>query len=99
MVDKANRALRGADSSLAYCRQLFEKVRGLYSSNEGTWLAIDIEAWELDHTMITEFGWSSLTWSGKDEVEKMGHMIVKENFSYTNHQHVQGARDVSHSYL
>ena len=99
MVEKANRALKGADSALAYYRQIFEKVRALYSANKGTWLAVDIEAWELDHTAITEFGWSSFAWDGKNEVESRGHMIVKENYSLTNHQHVQSARDVSVSRL
>ena len=75
-------------------RQNFERVRSLYNSRRGTWLAIDIEAWEKDHTAVTEFGWSILKRDGEDATTEDGHWIVKENRLLRNGQYVPDARDV-----
>ena len=100
-VDKTNKALKGADTALLYYRQNFEKVRALYGPKKGTWLALDIEAWEMMNTEVTEIGWSSFVWGdpekGQPDVEDNGHIIVKENLSLTNHVYMpeaRGMRDV-----
>ena len=80
---------------MAYFRANFEKVREFYASKKATWLAVDIEAWEMDHTVVTECGWSYVRWEGDREISDRGHYIVKENVIYTNGKYVPNARDVS----
>lgn len=99
MVDKNNRKLKGTDSALASFRIMFDKVRDFYASRKATWLAIDIEAWEMDHTVITECGWSYLRWDGDAEIADHGHYIVKENRIYTNGKYVPNERDVSSTFI
>jgi hypothetical protein len=55
---------------LAAIRQIFERVRAAYGACRGTWIAADFEAWERDHTVITEFGFAELKWSPVDEEQK-----------------------------
>ncbi|EJD01095.1 uncharacterized protein FOMMEDRAFT_141811 [Fomitiporia mediterranea MF3/22] len=93
MIDKNNKKLKGTDSALTSFRQNFEKVRDLYASRKGTWLAIDIEAWEMDHSVVTECGWSYLRWDGETEITDRGHYVVKENAIYTNGKYVPNARE------
>ena len=95
MIDKNNKKLKGTDSALTSFRQNFEKVRDLYASRKGTWFSIDIEAWEMDHTVVTECGWSCLRWDGEMEITDRGHYIVKENAIYKNGKYVPNAREVS----
>ena len=98
MIDKNNKKLKGTDSSLNSIRQTFDKVQKFYSSENGTWLAIDLEAYEMNHAIITEFGYSWLRWEGENEVTETGHYIVKENKFYTNGRYVADNRDVRPSY-
>ena len=72
----------------------FERVRTLWTEKVGTWLAIDLEQWEYDHTALTELGWSVVCWEADERVEECGHWIVKENMQYQNHNYVKGNRDV-----
>ncbi|THH08648.1 hypothetical protein EW145_g2569 [Phellinidium pouzarii] len=92
-VDKNNRRLKGTNTALMSFRQIFEKVRTYWGDKAGTWLAIDFEAWEMQHSVVTECGWSYLRWDGNEEVEKHGHYIVKEHMTYTNGKYVPNARD------
>lgn len=64
---------------------MFERVRALWAEKKGVWCALDFEAWDGDHKMITEVGWSLVRWVDGKEVEEMGHLIVKEHMYYTNH--------------
>lgn len=52
---------------MAAIRQIFERVRASYGECRGTWIAADFEAWERDHTVITEFGFAELKWSPVDD--------------------------------
>ncbi|OBZ70193.1 Good for full DBP5 activity protein 2 [Grifola frondosa] len=83
-IDKNNRRLKGADSLLAARRLAFERTRTLWSKNTGAWLSVDFEAWDRDHTMLTEFGYSLVYWDKNEEVRERGHFIVKEHRGYTN---------------
>jgi hypothetical protein len=85
MIDKNNRKLKGTDSNLSARRLMFERVRALWSEQRGVWCAVDFEAWDMDHRVITEFGWSTLRWVGGEPVEDMGHLIVGKHRGYTNH--------------
>lgn len=67
-------------------RQTFEKIRAYWKT--GTWLAVDFEAWEMDHHVITEFGWSYVRWKENEETAKTGHFLVKENMLYRNSKYV-----------
>ncbi|KAI0032045.1 hypothetical protein K488DRAFT_78728 [Vararia minispora EC-137] len=94
-IDKMNKRLKkggGADSGLTARRIVFEHVRSLWLQNRGVWCAIDIEAWEMDSTMLTEFGWSFVRWENGQAVEERGHFIVKENRWYTNGKYVPERR-------
>lgn len=75
-------------------RSIFEKSRLYWSSKKGTWIAIDFEAWEYDHKVLTEFGYSLVRWEDGTEASETGHWIVKEHKQYINGTYVKGARDV-----
>jgi len=84
-IDKMNRRLKGTGTRLAARRLAFERIRTFWSSHQGIWLAIDFENWDRDHTVYTEFGWSSLHFGeGGKDVEENGHWIVDEYKTYRN---------------
>ncbi|THH32888.1 hypothetical protein EUX98_g1293 [Antrodiella citrinella] len=84
IIDKNNRRLKGTGTRLAARRLAFERIRALWSSKQGIWLAIDFENWDRDHTVYTEFGWSSLRFEDGKEIEESGHWIVDEYRTYMN---------------
>jgi hypothetical protein len=55
---------------------------------------LDFEAWELDHTVITEFGWSLVRWENGKELNENGHLIIDEHTKYTNGSYVPEYREV-----
>ena len=74
----------------------FERVRSYWVAKVGTWLALDFESWEREHSMLLEVGWSLFQWDDEGkEVNTMAHLIVKERMQYQNGTYVQGNRDVS----
>ncbi|KAI0335439.1 hypothetical protein GY45DRAFT_1316760 [Cubamyces sp. BRFM 1775] len=81
-IDKNNKRLRGTGTLLTSRRFAFEKARTLWAAKLGTWCAIDFEAWDMDHTLLTEFGWSLASWKDGVLVRENGHLIVKEYRSY-----------------
>ena len=85
MIDKNNRKLKGTDSNLNARRLMFERMRSLWSEKRGVWCSVDFEAWDLDHRVITEFGWSTVSWNDGELVEDMGHLIVAKHRTFTNH--------------
>lgn len=72
------------DPTLNARRDIFERVRSLWAQKQGIWCALDFEAWDRDHTLLTEFGWSIVRWDGETKVEEQGHLTVKEHRYYTN---------------
>jgi hypothetical protein len=94
-IDKANKRLKGSSALLKSRRTLFEQVRTFWFDRVGTWLALDFEGWELDHNVITEFGWASVRRGSGTDVRTAGHVVLKENRSYRNHQYVPDMQDVS----
>ncbi|KAL5527327.1 hypothetical protein ACEPAG_6118 [Sanghuangporus baumii] len=90
-VRKNSRKVRN-DTILAAHRYNFEKVRNLYACKKGSWLAIDIEAWTLLRSAITEFGWSYFRTNGDKEMQEQGHYIVKKNTNLRNGQYIADAR-------
>jgi len=55
--------------------------------------AIDFEAWERDHTLITEFGWSFIRLDpDRPLIEGKGHLIVEEARGYVNSVFVKDCR-------
>ncbi|KAI6163017.1 hypothetical protein EDD17DRAFT_1693935 [Pisolithus thermaeus] len=83
-IEKNNKRLKGVDPTLNARRDIFERVRSLWTQQQGTWCALDFEAWDRDHTLLTEFGWSTVRWDCGSKVEEQGHLIVKERRYYTN---------------
>ena len=98
-VDKNNRKLKGADSQLVSLRQKFERVRNYWNEKRGSWLAIDFEQWEMDSSMLTEFGYSCVEFIDGKEHQTDGHLIVKEYESYNNFKYIQGNKDVRARHL
>jgi hypothetical protein len=72
---------------------MFEKVRTLWACKVGTWFALDFEAWDRDHSLLTEFGWSATRWEDGRKISELGHIIVKERRGYTS-TYVRQWRDV-----
>lgn len=94
MIDKNNKRLKGSNPQLTHRRHLFERVRAFWAAKKGVWCAVDFEAWERDHTVLTEFGWSIIGWKDSSPVEDRGHLIVDEARLYTNTQYVPDYRYV-----
>jgi len=95
-LDKNNKRLRGSNPALVFLCHAFQRVRELVSAKRGTWLAIDFEGWERDHTVITEMGYSILKWDEQgNEKRECGHWIVKEGEKYRNGTFVPDFRYVS----
>jgi hypothetical protein len=86
----------GGDGRLTLRRLNFDRVRSYWAAKTGTWLALDFESWEREHTMLLECGLSVVRWDEqKQEVNEQHHLIVKEYMQYQNSQYVQGNRDAS----
>ncbi|KAJ7682700.1 hypothetical protein DFH06DRAFT_1161883 [Mycena polygramma] len=86
-IDKNNKRLKGSNPTLLARRDAFERVRKYWATKTGTWFALDFEEWERDHSIITEFGYSSIHWENGTKVENCGHYTVKEYAMYTNGQY------------
>jgi hypothetical protein len=95
VIDKNNKRLKGSNPLVTHRRYIFERVRSFWREKKGIWCALDFEAWELDHTVLTEFGWSFVGWDNGIGVEEHGHLIVDEARTYTNSQYVPDHRYVS----
>ncbi|PPQ77435.1 hypothetical protein CVT25_011017 [Psilocybe cyanescens] len=91
-IDKNNKRLKGSNPLVTHRRHLFERVRTFWAEKRGVWCALDFEAWERDHTILTEFGWSLTGWKDGSLVEDRGHFIVEEARAYTNSQYVPDYR-------
>ncbi|EPQ59436.1 hypothetical protein GLOTRDRAFT_35133 [Gloeophyllum trabeum ATCC 11539] len=92
-IEKNNKRLRFVDGVLMKRRHLFERVRTFWAEETGIWCALDFESWEYDHTVLTEFGWSLIRWENGKEIDEQGHLIVKENRTYSNGTYVPDYRD------
>jgi hypothetical protein len=53
----------------------FERARACWQARAGTWLALDFEQWERDHTLVTECGWARIR--PRDEARAEGHLVVR----------------------
>ncbi|KAF8897628.1 hypothetical protein BD779DRAFT_1491863 [Infundibulicybe gibba] len=87
-ITKNNKRLKGSGSGLNSRRDLFERVRTFWREKKGVWCSLDFEAWEYEHEMITEFGWSLIRWENGEEVSEHGHLIIDEHQKYTNSKYV-----------
>ncbi|KAJ7283553.1 hypothetical protein C8J57DRAFT_1292881 [Mycena rebaudengoi] len=81
-IDKNNKRLKGSNAFLTSRRDLFERVRTLWDSKIGTWCSLDFEAWEYEHGLITECGYSYVRWEDSVEVKQQAHFRL--NTSYRN---------------
>ncbi|KAJ7094673.1 hypothetical protein B0H15DRAFT_134153 [Mycena belliarum] len=63
-------------------RFMFERVRALWTAKRGVWCALNLSAWELDHTAISDVGWSLTCWEDASESTQRTHLVVKENQAY-----------------
>ncbi|KAF8974470.1 hypothetical protein BDZ97DRAFT_25748 [Flammula alnicola] len=92
IIDKNNKRLKGSNPLVTHRRHLFERVRNFWTGKKGVWCALDFEAWERDHTLLTEFGWSLVGWNAGTQVEDHGHFIVEEAKAFRNSQYVPDHR-------
>ncbi|KAF9055425.1 hypothetical protein BDZ89DRAFT_1056015 [Hymenopellis radicata] len=90
-IEKNNKRLKNSNSSLTARRDTFERVRNLYSQKKSSWVAIDFEEWEYDHTVITELGVSALHWEGSAEVIEDAHYMISAT-EYRNGKYVADNR-------
>ncbi|KAF5344148.1 hypothetical protein D9758_008845 [Tetrapyrgos nigripes] len=91
--NKINKKISKSNNSvLANRRRNFEQARNIFLEKKAPWLAIDFEGWEMEHGMITEFGYSALHFENGQEVVEDGHWIVKERQLYTNGKYVPDNR-------
>jgi len=60
-------------------------------NDEKLFLCLDIEAFEFDQKILTEFGWCIFRKDGT--IDKKIHAIVKENIKYRNKKHVPDNRE------
>jgi hypothetical protein len=63
-------------------RAMFERARTLWEAKQGVWCALNFAAWEVDHTAISDVGWSLIRWESGTEVSERAHLVVKENQTY-----------------
>ncbi|KAF7332087.1 hypothetical protein MKEN_00089200 [Mycena kentingensis (nom. inval.)] len=76
-------AYLAANPKLVERRALFERVRQLVATKTGVWCALNIAAWERDHTVLSDAGWSSISWDDAGaEVAQNGHCVVAKNQTY-----------------
>lgn len=94
-IEKNNKRLKGANPLLSHRRNLFERVRTFWAEKKGVWCAIDFEAWEMEHTLLTEFGSSFIGWQDNRMISEQQHLIVEEALLYRNSKYVPDYRDVS----
>ncbi|KAJ7590945.1 hypothetical protein C8J56DRAFT_934289 [Mycena floridula] len=92
-VDKYNKRLKTSNPTLTSRQREFERAQTFIKVKRGAWLALDIENWEKDHTIITEVGFSCLFWEDGKEVHENGHFIVKESDYYLNGTYVPERRE------
>jgi hypothetical protein len=92
-ISKNNKRLKGASASLNSRREMFERIRALWATKVGVWCAIDFEAWDRDHTLLTEVGWSLVEWRDGVMIEENVHLIVAERRGYKS-TYVEQWRDV-----
>ncbi|KAF8917973.1 hypothetical protein CPB85DRAFT_1374067 [Mucidula mucida] len=90
-IEKNNKRLKNSNSSLTARRDTFERVRNLYSQKKASWIAIDFEEWEYDHTVITELGVSALHWEGSEQVFEDAHYMISAT-EYRNGKYVADNR-------
>lgn len=94
-LDKDNKRLKGTNTTLTSRRITFERVRSLWAAKKGTWCAIDFEAWDRDHTLLLEVGWSIVQWTESgEEVSHQTHLVVQERRKFYN-TYVPSYPDVS----
>lgn len=84
VIEKNNKKLRGTSTLLGTRRLNFDRARSFWQAQRGAWLAIDFEAWDRDHSVLLEFGYSSVQWRDGQKIEDKGHLIVKEHGKYFN---------------
>ncbi|KAI5474903.1 ribonuclease H-like domain containing protein [Pseudohyphozyma bogoriensis] len=53
------------------------RVKERFARRKGKWIAIDVETWEHDHGVITEVGWSFLSWDSD------GQRVRKDRHHYS----------------
>jgi hypothetical protein len=77
IADEMKRATNEANMVSTGPREPFSRLRDAFLSlreRRGSLLAIDVEAWEINHASILEVGWSVVSWSqGQDQEQRETH--------------------------
>lgn len=94
VLEKNNKKLKGTSTLLGTRRLNFDRARAFWLGQHGAWLSIDFEAWDREHTVLLEFGYSWVQWRDGQKIEDKGHLIVKEHKKYFN-TYVPNFREVS----
>ncbi|KAF7301751.1 hypothetical protein MIND_00740700 [Mycena indigotica] len=91
-IDKENKRSKNAPNSLASLRVAFERTRTAWNAKRGTWIAIDVEDWELAHKVLLEFGYSLIYFDGDKEHSEDAHFTFSSTLSCHNGQYVADNR-------
>jgi hypothetical protein len=95
-LDRNNKRVKNVSGLLKARLQVFEQIREAWQSGHGTWLAMDFESWERDHTLVTEFGWASVSHRNNENLREQGHFKIKyKDAVYANGTFVADNREVS----
>ena len=79
----SKKATRGSKETLLGTHLLnVDRARSFWLAKRGGRLAIDFEAWGRDHTVLLEFGYSSVQWCDVQKAEEKCHLIVEEHEKY-----------------
>ena len=80
VIEKSDKRLKGNPARHASLN--VDRARSFWLAKRGGRLAIDFEAWGRDHTVLLEFGYSSVQWCDVQKVEEKCHLIVEEHEKY-----------------
>lgn len=90
----ANRAvLREQKRSIKFEKAMKELARAYLSTQQRRkFLALDVEAYEFNHTVILEIGYTVATWRGSSFVLRDHHFIIEESLDVLNGVKVSNAK-------
>ncbi|KAL7417308.1 hypothetical protein BDY24DRAFT_377438 [Mrakia frigida] len=105
-LDKSNKRIKKGtpESRMTDVQRELEEIRGRWDTAKkgggGVFLAVDFESWEMDHSIVTEWGYAGVRWvpmkdgsGGVEEMREEGHLIAEDYKRYRNGKYVPNNTD------
>ncbi|KAH8827348.1 hypothetical protein DL96DRAFT_1606403 [Flagelloscypha sp. PMI_526] len=92
-IEKVGKHLLGMPADTKAKFKLFDQGRNYWASKLGTWLCLDFEEWERDHSVLLECGYSMRHFEDGVETLEEGHIIVSDYVNYRNGTWVVDRKD------